>query len=102
MDKHEAFLPWPAVALAVALAAGAGAGAGAVMATPPPTVPQADDAAAVAAYRARLQREIAEVKVEYDRRLARDGKASADAWLAEKGREMGRREGEAARRAQGR
>ncbi len=63
--------------------------------------PDADDPAVVA-YRARLQREIAGVKAEYDRRLARDGKASADAWLAEKGREMGRREGEAVRRAQGR
>ena len=100
MGKHEAFLHGPAVALAVALMAGAGAAT--AMATPPSTVPQADDAAAVAAYRARLQREIAEVKVEYDRRLARDGKASADAWLAEKAREMGRREGEAARRAEGR
>lgn len=97
MSHHKASPHWTAVALAVVLLAAPG-----VVGATTPATPQASDDAAVAAYRARLQREIAEVKVEYDRRLARDGKASADAWLAEAAREMGRREGEAARRVRGR
>jgi hypothetical protein len=68
---------------------------------PRPSSGHADEAA-VAEYRARLKAQIAAVKVEYDQRVARDGKAAADRWLAETAREMGRREGEAARRAQGR
>lgn len=36
---------------------------------------------------------------EYQRRVREDGEASANAWLAETAREIGRREGEAARKA---
>jgi len=38
---------------------------------------------------------------EYNRRVRRDGKAKADQWLAKTAREMGRRDGAAARRASG-
>lgn len=84
------------------LAAVSFAAAAAPLQGAPPRSSGGVEDAAVAEYRARLKEEIAAVKVEYERRVARDGKASADRWLAETAREMGRREGEAARRAQGR
>ncbi len=43
----------------------------------------------------------AALKAEYERRIRRDGQASADSWLAAEARAMGRRDGAIAARQQG-
>lgn len=47
--------------------------------------------------RAQVQALWKQLEPEYLRRVQADGKASADAWLAATARELGRRDGEAAR-----
>ena len=59
------------------------------------------DACVAAFLREAKQRAMQTVAPEYDRRLQRDGKAAADSWLAKTAREIGRRDGKAARKACG-
>ena len=47
--------------------------------------------------RAQMQAMWKQLEPEYLRRMQADGKASADAWLAATARELGRRDGQAAR-----
>ncbi|MBO9661662.1 hypothetical protein [Dokdonella sp.] len=60
----------------------------------------ADDETALARHyedqKASLEAAFLQFLPEYQRRLREDGEASANAWLAETARELGRREGEAA------
>lgn len=62
----------------------------------------ADDEAALIrqlnACQATIEEELAKVAPEYRRRVADDGQASADAWLAGVARELGEREGAGMRR----
>lgn len=62
----------------------------------------ADDEAALIrqlnACRAAIEEELAKAVPEYRRRVAEDGQASADAWLASVARELGEREGAGMRR----
>ena len=47
---------------------------------------------------AAIQEQVAQAEPEYRRRVQEDGQESADKWLAETARELGRRAGEETRR----
>jgi hypothetical protein len=48
--------------------------------------------------RNQLEEDLAHVAAEYQRRTSTDGAEAANAWLADKARELGRRDGAATRR----
>lgn len=48
--------------------------------------------------RNQLEEDLAHVAAEYQRRTSADGEEAANAWLADKARELGRRDGTATRR----
>jgi hypothetical protein len=56
---------------------------------PPRAAPGARSAEAEALRRQRMQ----QLRPEYERRVARDGQAQADQWLARRARELGRQDG---------
>lgn len=48
--------------------------------------------------RHQLKEDLARIATEYQHRTTADGEEAANAWLADKARELGRRDGEATRR----